>query len=169
MRLKYALFLVFVFLLHVFVTMYWSLWGYAFCFLYAAILIFLPIEFGTVLAMLLAFGLGLLTDMFYGTPGVHTAGLLLVAYLRPRVLRMLQPSAGYEANRVPHFRSMGWSWMLLYSFPLLVLHCTVSLALEYGSLLYIGHAVLKGVLSAVFTLAVMLFLQAMFAKTILRS
>lgn len=158
----YYFYLALYVIIHVFFTMYWNLWGQSFCFLYVGAILFLPLDFGTVFALLLAFGSGLAVDMFYDTPGLHASALVLLAYARPRFINWLTPQTGYEANSLPHIDQFGMGWLLRFTYPLLLIHHIVLLAVEYGELAYLPMAIWKGLLSSFLTLTVILLIQVLF-------
>ena len=58
------------------------LFNTAFCFLYVAFILLLPIETNTLILMGVAFLLGFCIDIFYDSLGLHALSLVLVAYLR---------------------------------------------------------------------------------------
>ena len=58
------------------------LFNTAFCFLYVAFILFLPIEFSTLALMFIGFGLGFMVDIFYDSLGLHAFTLVLIAYVR---------------------------------------------------------------------------------------
>lgn len=148
------------------VALYWNLWGQAFCYLYVGTVLFLPIRFNTTLAMLLAFVVGLLVDVFYNTLGMHAAALTFMAFLRPRLLNALTPQGGYDNVAYPHYAALGLRWLAFFSLPLLFVHHFIFLAVEYASFRYLGEALYKALLSAFFSFFAMLLVQMLVAKSV---
>ena len=80
--------------------------GYATPFLY--IYFILKFNSGTSRneLMLWAFFFGLTIDVFSDTPGMNAAATVLLAFLRPSLLRLFTPRDNQD-NLVPSFKSMG--------------------------------------------------------------
>ncbi|MCH7397504.1 rod shape-determining protein MreD [Belliella sp. DSM 107340] len=97
------------------------LFGVGFCFLYIIFVILLPIETKTIPTLLIAFGMGLIVDLFYDTLGIHTASLLIVAFIRRPWIKILTPTGGYDDNLQPTILNMGIGWFMTYSLPLIVI------------------------------------------------
>ena len=60
--------------------------GYVNPYVYILFIILLPFETPKVLLLVLAFLMGLIIDLFLGTPGVHTSATVLMAFFRPFIL-----------------------------------------------------------------------------------
>jgi rod shape-determining protein MreD len=58
------------------------LFDVAFCFLYVAFILLLPVEMSPVALMFTAFGMGFLVDIFYSSMGLHAFALVITAYAR---------------------------------------------------------------------------------------
>ena len=98
--------------------------------LYILFILALPFETPNWLIIPLAFLYGITIGMFMNTPGLHAAACVLVAWLRPRILRLLAPRDGYEFGMKPTIQSMGISWYLYYSGILVLFHNTYFFLLE---------------------------------------
>ena len=88
--------------------------GYATPFLY--IYFILKFNSGTSRneLMLWAFFFGLTIDVFSDTPGMNAAATVLLAFLRPSLLRLFTPRDNQD-NLVPSFKSMGITPFLKYT------------------------------------------------------
>ena len=64
------------------------LFDYGFCFIYVAAVLLLPYEISLTLLLLIAFVTGIVVDTFYNTLGIHAAATVLMAYLRPLIIRI---------------------------------------------------------------------------------
>lgn len=133
-----------------------------FCFIYAAFLLFLPIDIPVVPLLLLGFVLGLVVDVFYDTVGIHAAASVLLAFLRPYVLLLLIPRDGYDANDSANVHVMGWRWFLTYAFILLFVHHTAVFFLEMGGLRMGWFTLAKALVSTFFTGTVIVITQLLF-------
>ena len=98
------------------------LFNTAFCFLYVAFILLLPIETNTLILMGVAFLLGFCIDIFYDSLGLHALSLVLVAYLRNYWLAAITPQGGYDAGEGPTLAVNGLQWFMVYSLPLVFVH-----------------------------------------------
>ena len=138
------------------------LFGLGWCFLYLGFILFLPLGTPVALQLLLGFGMGLAMDISYDTGGLHAAAAVLLAYLRPWVLRLLTPRDGYDTQDTVNVHQMGWQWFSVYLLLLVSLHHLLYFFLELGSfqhpLLTLGRV---GV-SILFTSVALLIVQLLF-------
>lgn len=148
--------------LHLFITREFAVFGMAFCYLYVGAILFLPIESNSILVMIGAFVLGFLVDGFYDSAGVHSGASVLLAFLRPQVLRLLKPPGDYEEYMEVSLPIMGAKWYLQYMALLLLGHHLMVFILSYSRFADIGLIVVKATFSSVFTLVGLLLVQYSF-------
>ena len=141
------------------------LFDLAWCFVYLAFLLFLPIGTPIVVQLLLGFAVGISLDMVFDTGGVHAAAAVLVMYLRPWVLRLLTPRDGYDAQDSVNIHQMGWQWMVVYLTLLTAIHHVAFFVLELGSFRAPGLMVAKILLSTLYTGLTLLIIQLVFFPT----
>jgi hypothetical protein len=135
------------------------LFGTAFCFLYVSYIILLPLDLKTIPALLISFFLGIGVDLFYDTLGIHTASLLVIAFVRHRWLQVLVPTGGYEDDLQPSLMNMGLGWFLSYSIPLLLIHHTLFFYIEsLGTDLFLT-SLHKVIASVIFVLVMSIIVQ----------
>ncbi len=142
-----------------------ALFNTAFCFIYIAFLLFLPIQMPKVQLLLLAFITGIIVDIFYDTIGINAAACVLLAYLRPYVLRLLTPRDDYEKSHTVNLHIMGWQWFAVYALFLTFVHHLALFFLEFGSFREFGFTILKVLLSTLFTFTVLVIIQLLFFAT----
>jgi hypothetical protein len=135
------------------------LFNSAFCFIYIAFILFLPIETSILMLMGLGFLLGFMIDIFYDSLGIHTATLVLLAYIRNYWLARITPQGGYEAGEGPTLSMNGLQWAVIYTFPLILVHHSVLFFIEAGGFSLFGHTLLKIFASTIFTFTTILLLQ----------
>ena len=135
------------------------LFNTAFCFLYVAFILLLPIETNTLILMLVAFILGFCVDIFYDSLGLHAMSLVLVAYVRNYWLNTITPQGGYDAGEGPTLAVNGLQWFIVYSLPLVFIHHFVLFFTEAGGFGIFWFTMLKVMTSITFTMFVILFLQ----------
>jgi hypothetical protein len=138
------------------------LFNTAFCFLYIAFILLLPVETKPLLLMLAAFGLGLLTDMFYDHAGMHAAASVAVAYLRNYWLGAITPQGGYDVGVAPTVANNGLIWFLSYALPLITVHHIILFFIEAGGFGYFGLSLGKALASVLFTSVVLIMQQYLF-------
>lgn len=140
------------------------LFGFAFCFLYVLFLLLLPIETKTIPTLMIAFALGLIVDVFYDTIGIHTASLLVIAFIRRPWIKILTPTVGYDEDLKPSVLNMGIGWHTKYSLPLLIVFNAFFFFIEsMGTDLFIP-VVQKIVASTIFVFIMSIIAQLLFYR-----
>lgn len=124
-------------------------------FIYPLFILLLPLRTPHAFLVLLGFLTGLTVDIFYGTPGLHAAASTFCAYIRPSVLRMLEPRGGYNVNHSPTKYQYGFGWFMQYSSILLFLHLFFYFSADAFTFAYLKEISLRTLASFVFS---MLFL-----------
>jgi hypothetical protein len=119
------------------------LWRNGDIFIYPLIILLLPIRMSRHYVILLGFGTGLLTDLFYQTPGVHAFALTAVAYARGYALRLFEPRGGYQQHMTPTRRVMGVNWLLSVTLPLIFIHALFYASVEVFTFVFFGKILLK--------------------------
>lgn len=109
-------------------------------YLYFLFILWLPFNINRFLLLIIAFLFGLTLDYFSGTPGLHAAPCLLIAYLRPFLLNLLIPQETTEQSYVePSIKSMGWAPYSLYVVLLTFIHNVYLVLIEwlqFGNFIY---------------------------------
>ncbi|MBU3813492.1 MAG: rod shape-determining protein MreD [Candidatus Bacteroides intestinipullorum] len=153
-----------LFLLQVLVLNHMHIAGYATPFLYIYMILKMDSETPRNGLMLWAFFLGLAIDLFSDTPGMNAASAVLLAFLRPGIMRLFAPR-DLTGNFVPAIQTMGIAPFLKYALVGMLLHHAALLVLEYFSTAHIGLLVLRILASTLLTLALVLALEGMRKKT----
>lgn len=149
-------------LLHVFVGRQLVLFDYAFCFIYVGAILTLPYETNLTALLLIAFVIGLIADTFDNTLGMHTAAAVLMAYLRPVVIRYQMAQKVSEGRIELSLRGLGFVPFLSYALTLLLVHHSALLFLEASNLSLFLFTLLKIGASVVFTMVVLFLTQLFF-------
>lgn len=122
--------------------------------LWPLFLLFLPIELGTPLAVLLGFALGILVDFMYGSLGVHASAGAFSAYARSFILAAYEPKGGFSGREtVPSPVWFGWPWFLQVSGIFFLLHLFWYFSVEAFTFYYIGTILLKTAVAWLLTMA----------------
>jgi len=143
----------------------WRWLSYLNIFIYPLFLILLPLRTPPTLQLLLGFVLGLTLDAFYNSLGIHASACVFLAFMRPRVLRWIQPAARYNTNHSPTPKRMGYNWFLRYLSIMLGFHLLFYFSVEAFTFAYLGQILLKTVASFPLSFIFMLILVAIFNPT----
>jgi hypothetical protein len=135
------------------------LFNTAFCLIYVAFILLLPVETNPLVLMLAGFLLGFSVDIFYDSLGLHALSLVLVGYLRNFWLTTITPQGGYNAGDGPTLAANGLQWFVVYSLPLVFIHHLVLFFAEAGSFSVFWFTMSKVMTSLIFTMTVILLFQ----------
>ena len=125
---------------------------------YILFILILPFETPGWLSLSLAFLTGLTMDAFCNTLGIHSASIVLVAFIRHYLLLLMAPRDGYESGQSPHYGYMGITWFLIYTGILTSIHHLFLFLLEDFRLDHIFSLLFKSLLSSILSLALMTIL-----------
>ncbi len=101
-------------------------------YLYFLFVLWLPFNMSRISLMIVAFIFGLCMDYFTGTPGIHAAPCVLIAYVRPFLLNVLLPQEKTEFSYIePSIKSLGWAPYSVYVLILTFLHNLYFVLLEW--------------------------------------
>lgn len=138
------------------------LFGSAFCFLYVASLLLLPVETNPLFLMIAGFAMGLFIDMFYDSAGLHAMACVLIMYLRNFWLARVTPQGGYDNGATPGIALGGLQWFIIYAIPLVFLHHAILFFVEVGGFQYFWFTLMKVFFSTVYTMVTVLIVQYLF-------
>mgnify|MGYP000749621046 FL=1 len=124
--------------------------GYATPFLYIYLILKFESDVPRNALMLWAFFLGLAVDILSDTPGMNAAATVLLAFLRPSLLRLFTPRDNQD-NLVPSFKSMGITPFLKYTTASVFIHSLALLSIEFFSFSGIWLLLLRVALCTVLT------------------
>jgi hypothetical protein len=135
-------------------------WGgeiYIKLFIYPLFVLLIPINIPRTALILLAFGFGLLLDMFYESPGLHSMSFVFIAWFRKIVLRILEPPEGYKTDSSLTLRNFGFSWFFSYSTILVFINIFIYFIFEAFAFQYIPEVLIKSVLSFILSEMIIIF------------
>lgn len=124
-----------------------SLWADPF--IYPLVIILLPVNTPKELLLLLAFGFGLVVDAFYDSWGVHASALVFMTFVRPAVLRRMEPQGGYTVNYGLTIRRNNLIWFVSYAAWMLAFFLLFYNSMLVFTPVYILEIILRTVLSFV--------------------
>jgi len=120
--------------------------------LYFLFVLWLPFNLPRISLMVVAFMFGLAMDYFSGTPGLHAAPCVLIAYIRPFLLTVLLPQEKTEFSYAePSIKSLGFAPYSVYVLILTFLHHAYLVLMEwlqFGDFVYfIGKVIASTAIS----------------------
>ncbi len=143
---------IFIILLQLFVVRELNIWSVGFCYIYASVLILIPITFSKGYSMLIAFFLGLFIDMFYSTPGVNAFGSVMLIFLKHSLFKNIPTQANFEENDLITPHNFGLINFIVFGFILFFIHRVFIFQLQAYSSAFIWASIYKAFVSALFTL-----------------
>jgi len=133
-------------------------------FVYVLFILVLPFETPKWLLLLVAFILGITIDMFYDTSGMHAAACVLMAFIRPSILKLFSPRDGYEFGTQPSIQYLGTPWFLSYAGILILAHHLILFYIEIFRLSEFFSTFFRVIVSSIFTLLLVVISQYLFQR-----
>jgi len=133
--------------------------GYINPYIYVLFVLLLPFDVPKVMLILSSFLLGLIIDLFMGTPGVHSSATTLMAFARPAVLTIFSPREGYQAGTQPRMLQFGLEWFIKYSVLLFLIHHFARFYLEVFTFHHFFGTFLRALASSFLTAVILIFSQ----------
>lgn len=136
---------------------------YLFLFVIPLFVALLPLRTPPPLVVLGGFAIGLGTDMFYETLGLHAAAGAFIGYARQFILKYIEPRDGYKVKSSTEGRVLGRNWWLSYLFMIVLGYCLFYFSIEAFSHVYWKDILLKTLITTPISLVVcgvfVLFMQ----------
>lgn len=146
-------------LLQVFILNNIQLSGYINPYFYILFIILLPFETPGWLLLASGFILGLMIDIFSGTPGLHASATVFMSFLRPLFLGYFAPRDGYVSGTYPRIHYYGFIWFFQFSALMILSHHLFLFYLEVFRLSDFLVTFSRVILSSVFTLLLVVISQ----------
>jgi len=127
--------------------------------IYPIIIISLPFKTPRPLVILIGFLAGLCIDMFYNSPGVHASAAVFIAFLRPMILKLLEPYEGYKIDLSPTLKNMGFNWYLPYVSSMLFIYMIFYFSVEAFSFVYYFEILMRTIFSFIASIIVLLIYE----------
>ncbi len=99
-----------------------NLFGYITPFIYMLFIILLPLRTNKLLILFLAFLTGFTIDYFGDTPGLHSSATVLMAFLRPGLLKAFFGNIEFTLDEEPNIVKLGFFGFFRYAFVLVIVH-----------------------------------------------
>ena len=160
---KYTLYIIkfiLLVLLQVLILDNFLLFGYINPYVYIIFILFLPTSINRSVLLIVAFILGICIDLFNDTGGVHAAATLIIAFVRPFILR-LSFGLSYDYNTLKIAKA-DFKSQFLYITIMIAIHHIFLFSFEYFSLDFFIKIVKNTVLSLVVTEIFIIILMKLF-------
>lgn len=162
--LKYLVMFVVLVLLQVLLLNNIQFSGYVNPYLYVLFILLLSFDTPRYLLLILGFLLGLSIDIFSNTPGLHASATTFMAFLRPYTIELISNRENLEVTAPPRLKNMGMGWFLRYTVILVSAHHVFLFFIEAFTLTGLIHTLTRSLLSAIFTIILILISQFLIFK-----
>lgn len=135
------------------------LFDYGFCFLYIACILLLPNETSLTWLLIIAFLTGVVVDTFYNTLGMHAAATVLMAYVRPLVVRSQIDLPGGESRIEFSLQELGTGMFFRYVLVMALIHHSALFLIEANSLTLLVPSLIKIAASTLLTTVSIVLIQ----------
>ena len=126
---------------------------------YPIVILMLPVKTPKSLTIIIGFIFGLAVDMFYDSPGVHASALTFIAFIRPFILKFLEPVDGYSINAIPSVKEFKLVRFFIYGGILLFIHLFFYFSVEAFSFVYIFEILIRSIASFIISIILLLLIQ----------
>ena len=124
----------------------------------------LPHVISNGMLMLLGFTIGITIDVFKSTPGMNASAMVVLAYSRPYLLKMLEPRDGYDITRSPSIYSMKRNFYVAYvGLATLIFHLWF-FTIEIMRFSDFHLVLIKTILSSIFAVLLIVLIQYLTVK-----
>ena len=127
-------------------------------YLYILFIITLPSTVTKDVTLLIAFAMGIIIDIFAGTPGFNAFATVAVAYVKPFFQKAFGPREEHDFL-IPSFRTYGTGMFLQYSASLVLIHHLLFFIIESATLFWIGDVIIRTICSAIFTMLIVVSME----------
>lgn len=153
---------VFLVLLQVLILCNVNFLGYINPYLYILFIVLLPVNLSQTKVLFLSFLLGLSIDFFQDSGGVHAAACLVIAYLRPLILRFsFGITYDHQTLKIP---ATAFGERFIYVLFMVFIHHFTLFLLEIFNVAHILLILKKTLYSGIFTSLLILFTMILFRK-----
>lgn len=129
---------------------------------YILFILMLPFDIKGFQLLLFSFLMGLTIDFFQHTPGMHALASVTIAFLRPKVIRLVGKKDEVETEQYPNVRDSGTAWFLAYTVILVFLHHLMIFYLEVFRLNEFLQTLLKVVINTALSTLIIMLIQFLF-------
>lgn len=131
-------------------------------YVYILAILLLPLEISKSAQYVIAFFAGFLIDVFSMTYGVHASASLLIAFVRPYLVDLLNGRHVVDGIDRPIPGVKNFRWLLLYTLILVFIHHFAIVLLETFNLKEFIHTLFSSIVNTIFTSIVILCVEYIF-------
>lgn len=124
----------------------------------------LPLRMRPFIYLIAGGMVGLVVDLMQIGGGLFTSAGLMTGFVQPWIARLLAPREGYEPEMEAGPQQLGWSWWVMYVLLIVSSNTLWLFALEAGRWGLLPHAIGQALSSAIATTALIVVVQALFAR-----
>jgi hypothetical protein len=128
-------------------------------FIYPLFILLLPVTLGWLPLMAVGLLTGVTMDAFMGTPGLHSSACILLAFVRPQILKLIAPREGYEFTVDPNINNFGFKWFIKYISICMLIHHFWLFNLEVFQFSNFGFTQIRVLSSTLLSCLLIIFLQ----------
>lgn len=132
--------------------------GFVNPYIYVLFIMLLPLSAPRYAVLLLSFFMGLVIDIFSNSLGIHTFASVLIAYLRPMIIRVIT-NREEDMSDYPGLTQTGFLWFMGYTAIMVLIHHTVLFYIEVFTFNNFFNTLLRAFLSSVFSFFVIVLSQ----------
>lgn len=161
---KYLFSFILLVVLQITIFLHTSIFSVAYCYIYVALIVFLPLSINRSWLMTIAFLVGLIIDMFYNTLGINVFACVTLAFFRNKIFYLFLGSSDFDENSPISIANLGISIFIPYVTILLFIHhfqIFLLINLDNGNYFYILYA---SVFSTLLTLFVIITGEYLFFR-----
>jgi len=149
-------------LLQVFVFNYVQWFGFLNPFVFLLFLILLPLELSKTLQYIIAFATGFIVDSFLRTYGIQSFACVLMMFLRPYIILILNGFKPLETGVKPVPGVKNFTWILVYTLLLVFVHQITVTTLEVFQWMQWWRILWTAVANTLFTTFIILCVEYIF-------
>ena len=131
-------------------------------YIYVLFVMQLPFETPTWKLLINGFLIGIVVDIFNGTPGLNASATVFMAFMRPLIIGITTRKSDIEDKTNPSINEMGLQWFIIYGLLLLLVHNLFLFWMEAFSIKLLGLVLLETILSAPVSLLVIILIIYVF-------
>lgn len=134
--------------------------------IYVAFLILMRLDTMPIVMLACGLAMGMLMDLTMGVAGINTIATLLIAFLRPTLIRLVSPREEWRDDGIPSPERMGTSLFWSYLVVMVLLHHTVFFTLEALSWGHLLRTVARILTSSAATILLVWLTERLFTAKI---
>ena len=131
-------------------------------YVYVLFVMLLPFETPKARLIFDGFLIGIIVDIFSGTPGLNAAATVFMAFIRPFIIEITTRKSDIEDKNAPTITEMGLQWFVIYGLLMLLLHNLFLFWLEAFSIRLLGVVLLETIISAPISLLIIILIIYVF-------